>query len=416
MTEIVSTRPAAVARDTKDLPEAPSKLRGKMPDVPVGGVVRATSSGTASAQSLPAIVCKSTNVPRDLALPVANSSTNCQQESNESCLEDQRLQAAFQAHPAHGDAPPAGTRQGDLESSNATMQSSLAFKLAAGSKREPIGKRPGDDDSDDGGNGHGKRQRLDEDIADGQAFRFRCHFDVRYADNPEIERCHTYQSDRWHHYVQHCIYRAHKPQDQCQNCGDLFKDQVEWDRHTGGVLECEQRPTWQWERPICVTRDQANEIRRLTTRGSRTRPLELWPLMWRILFDNIPVPDRVQWLIPQSNRQQIAGSVQPVAPGEEPIPHNPGGQPGQLALEEPLSPSSFLPSPAFPDVPQNTDVQPAQSPATLDPPSAALTSTYANSTALQSSSTEITPFETNTDCEWEPEWDDFFDFGAKMGG
>lgn len=220
----------------------------------------------------------------------------------------------YQARPGHGKGFD-GTRG---EPSIVSVPSSSASSLNAGSRHRPSGKRASHIGPDGEDKGHKQRSRAGKNKAsNGPKKVVHCPFEIRYPQDPKFISCPAF--DDWGRLREHLLDRRHKPRDRCQRCGRDFYEDVEWNQHTSA---CKEFPSGQFERPICVEREQVPLIRRLTRKGRQTRPLEdLWCEAWTIIFETDDIPDRAAWLMatPSQNTAsnsglQNRGSMPPAPP------------------------------------------------------------------------------------------------------
>lgn len=121
--------------------------------------------------------------------------------------------------------------------------------------------------------------------------RVRCPFKDHDPDNPEYEKCGTFCE--WCRLREHLLDRKHKPRDRCPTCGEIFTNDVEWDLHTSVVRTCKPSPK-ALEKPSWVERDQAAEIRKLSTRGRKNEGSieDMYGKVCLILFGSESAPDR----------------------------------------------------------------------------------------------------------------------------
>lgn len=190
--------------------------------------------------------------------------------------------------PGH-DKGSAGTRQGDPTSSCALVQPSLGFPPAAGRRRKTFGDRSGDDGSDAEDNDRGKRPRLT--VQEDSKPTVRCPFKAHDPENREFEKCGLFTE--WTRLREHLLMRKHKPRDRCPTCGEIYDDDVEWNKHTS-ERKC-QPSSRAFERPSWIDKDQAAKIRDLSTRGRKNERSieEMYREVCLILFGSESAPDRV---------------------------------------------------------------------------------------------------------------------------
>lgn len=176
--------------------------------------------------------------------------------------------------------PPAGV-QGTTSSSSP----------GAGARRRLNGKRPaGNGDSDDEDGDRGKRQETGpKQPEDPEEYKRRipCPFSVRYPQNHKFQNCGTFE--HWGRLREHLIStkRKHRPQDQCQICGNIYRDTAAWQAHTR-ARKC-RKPSKPFEKVICVAEDQARSIKALATQGQKIKkPIEaMCRDVWEILFQGV---------------------------------------------------------------------------------------------------------------------------------